>query len=387
MRYLVLLYILLNCTILINAQTITYRLCKYSIITDSTVALVSFEVDKRNIQRETLLLDSIVVQKKRKYKVCKIEENAFQSHSDITHLYLNNVKQILLPETLVAISADVFKDSFNSLQRVGFPKSLKVVGKKAFSNMPSLTEVDITGVNRIEEWSFALNPSLSQVYLDSCVDTIGRNSFFKCTRLSRINLEHVLNIEDYAFEGIAIESLNILKCNIIGEFAFANCKKLENIKMGDSLQLISDFAFHNNSALRFINITSRIIGESSFMGCTSLNNVRLSDRIEKIGQAAFFGCSALKSINLPSSVLRIEAMTFMDCVNLDSIVLPENLTFIGESAFAGSGLTEIVIPATVIEVQDNAFFGCDKLKKIILKNPNTRLGDNAFEADITIEYE
>lgn len=386
MRFLVVFGILFCFTGVLCAQTFGYNNCNYSILSDTTVSLVTYQKNGKNIGQEVLTLDSVVVYKKKKYKVEKIERSAFECEFPKTAFHLHGVKQLCLPQTLSEIDSNVFYGYFNSLQSVTLPDGLTFIGSNAFANLPSLTEVNVKGVTRIGDWSFSLNPSLSQVALDTCVQVIGHNSFFNCSRLKNINLHNVRYIEDHAFKGTAIESLYIPHCKIIGEFAFADCRMINSISFSDKLQLISDFAFHNSSSLRRLCVPSGKIGEGAFMGCTSLNKVELSDAIESIGQAAFFGCSALNSIHIPKFITRIEAMTFMDCINLKSITLPNTLTLIGESAFAGSGLEEIVIPASVLEIQDNAFSNCIALKKVVMQGGKIKIGENVFPENVNIVW-
>lgn len=376
--------ILTFCTTWLNAQTIEYNKSKYSITSDSTVSLLSFGMNEKNPNKETLIPDSIVVHKRRCYKVTRIEQTAFKSNAAKTHLYLSNVKELILPSSLTEISSNTFDGKFNNLKSISINAVLKHIGNNAFVNLPSLTEVSINGGTQIDEWSFSSNPSLSHVALDTCIQIIGKNSFYNCTRLKIINLSAVKGIEEHAFESTALVFLNIPNCGIIGELAFADCRMLSKITFCDSLQMISDFAFYNNSSLKSLYIPSGTIGESAFMGCTSLNYVTISDSVESIGQAAFLGCSALNRIAIPSSITKIEAMTFADCINLRDIVLPNNLIQIGESAFEGCGIREVVIPASVTEIKENAFANCNELETVIIQSDIIKIGNNAFPRSTNI---
>lgn len=384
MRKLFVIIILIFYNIFLFSQNVKYKNNLYSILSDNAVALKLYQVDKKDLFNETLSLDSVVIHKKKKYRVVKIEETAFKSNSSATLIHLNYIKRLILPLTLCEISPNVFNESFNSLQEITIHRNTKVVGNNAFANMPSLTRIDVKGISEINDWCFSLNPSLSFVLFDTCVNIIGKNAFFNCTRLNTVNLENVSFIDEYAFEGTAIEILNIKNCVTIGEFAFANCRNINTVEFSNSLHRIGGFAFYNNTALKSLNISSGIIGESAFMGCTSLTNVLLSDSVDSIAKAAFFGCTALNDINIPSSITRIEAMTFMDCINLNSVVLPDSLKYIGESAFAGSGLSEIVIPASVSEIHNNAFVNCAKLKTVIILSDNIKIGDSVFPENTNI---
>lgn len=384
MRKLLVILLLIFNSIFLFSQNFKFKNNLYSILSDNSVALQSYHVNKSDLFYDILSIDSVVIHKKKKYKITKIEESAFKSKSPTTLIHLNNIKRLDLPLTLCEISPNVFNENFNSLQEITIPQNVKVIGSNTFANLPSLTKIDVRGMSKINDWSFSLNPSLSYVHLDTCVNIIGKNTFFNCTRLNTINLENVSFIDEHALEGTAIKTLNVPNCEIIGEFAFADCRSLNHIEFNDSIHLISNFAFINNTALKSIHIPMGIIGESAFMGCTSLNKVVLSDKIESIGQAAFFGCTALRYINIPSTICKIEAMTFIDCINMEDIILPNNLIIIGESAFEGTGLKEVVIPSSVLEIKNNAFANCRNLKTVILQSDKVKFDDNAFPKDVNI---
>jgi len=182
------------------SQNVKFKNNFYSILSDSTVSLYSYNVGKSDRFDEILFLDSIVICKKRKYNVVKIEESAFKSKSPTTLIHLNNIKRLDLPLTLSEISSNVFNENFNSLQEITIHHNIKDIGYNTFANLPSLTKIDVRGISKINDWSFSLNPSLSYVHLDTCVNIIGKNAFFNCTRLNTINLENVSFIDEHAFE-------------------------------------------------------------------------------------------------------------------------------------------------------------------------------------------
>ena len=70
-----------------------------------------------------------------------------------------------------------------------------------------------------------------------------------------------------------------------------------------------------------------------------------------------FNTAYLEEVVLPEGLQGIEDRTFYNCSALRSINLPESLTYIGESAFQGAGLTEVRIPANVERLGDMAFAG------------------------------
>lgn len=97
------------------------------------------------------------------------------------------------------------------------------------------------------------------------------------------------------------------------------------------------------------------IGNVAFRNMNKVNNIELSDTVEEIGNGAFFENVALKSIHLPNSVKILGDSAFSDCPNLEEVILPDNLLSIGAHAFANAKFTEIVIPETVQYLSADTF--------------------------------
>ncbi len=122
---------------------------------------------------------------------------------------------------------------------------------------------------------------------------------------------------------------------IIGNSAFASCKKLTSIDIPDNIQWIYDNAFRD---------------------CTNLISIRLSKRLSYLGPFTFEKCSSLKSIELPKQITEIKYSTFLGCRSLESVTFPPSLEFIGNKAFYDcQNLTSIYIPGKVRKIKSDAF--------------------------------
>ena len=69
-----------------------------------------------------------------------------------------------------------------------------------------------------------------------------------------------------------------------------------------------------------------------------------------------------ETLDLPVGLRSIEAEAFMGDTSLERVVVPAGTESIGERAFAGSGLREIVLPETLRQIADDAFAGCEGLR-------------------------
>ena len=151
------------------------------------------------------------------------------------------------------------------------------------------------------------------------------------------------------------------------------------------------------------------IGDSAFRWCTDLTSIVIPDGVTSIGDSAFIWCNGLTSIVIPGGVTSIGVNVFENCQSLTSItvepensvyhsagnciietatntlvlgcktsVIPENVTSIGDSAFASHYLTSIVIPDSVTSIGPYAFRGCIFLTSVTIPDGVTSIGDNAF---------
>ena len=108
-----------------------------------------------------------------------------------------------------------------------------------------------------------------------------------------------------------------------------------------------------------------VIGEFAFYNCRSLTSVTIPSSVTSIGEAAFLDCSGLTSVTLPSSVTSIGWSAFRGCSGLTSVTLPSSVTSIGGSAFEGcSGLTSITLPSSVTSIGSSAFSRCSGLTSV-----------------------
>lgn len=161
---------------------------------------------------------------------------------------------------------------------------------------------------------------------------------------------------------------------VIGDYAFYNNDKILNITLPRYVSSIGDFAFAECSKLQSVTVLNiaeedeasapihngvEQIGENAFLSCTKLETITLGNRVKSIGEAAFKNCSALTDIVIPEGVTEIEIHTFDLCSKLKTVTLPSTLTRIGEYAFYKcTQLKTPDIPESVTTIERSAFAGC-----------------------------
>jgi len=105
-----------------------------------------------------------------------------------------------------------------------------------------------------------------------------------------------------------------------------------------------------------VSSTVKKLNRHCFSYLKNVKEIDLSEaEIETIPAMAFVESQSLTDIRFPKNLYKIEIAAFMNCKALASVELPDTLENVGQSAFMGTGLTEIVIPDSVTSIGYNAF--------------------------------
>ena len=201
-------------------------------------------------------------------------------------------------------------------------------------------------------------------------DVVGNYAFWNCRGLTSVTLpSSVTSIGSFAFSGCSgLTSVTIPSgVTSIGSSVFEDCSGLTSIPLPSSVTSIGSSAFRDCRGLTSVTLPSSVtsIGDDAFWGCSGLTSITLPSSVTSIGSYAFYNCSGLTSIPLPSSVTSIGSYAFYNCSGLTSVTLPSSVTSIGDFAFYNcSGLTSVTIPSSVTSIGDDAFYGCSGLASV-----------------------
>ncbi len=368
--------------------------------------------------------------------------------SDMQASLYENIKSIIVPETLKAISGNtqsiqkvyisdlpawIWVDktvnlAFSSstefyvngelLTDYTIPEGTTRIGACSYFNYLSLESITIpASVTEIGEWAFNNCTSLKVVNFEegSQLKNIGLQAFYSCAITEVTIPASVVTIENAAFQSCnLLESVNFEENSQLQIFSgFTSCDNLKKLVVPDGVTRITNISA--NKSLSEITIPQSVIqiggmsgnislkeifipknveligGVAAFARCTSLETVTFEEgsKLQSIGEGAFMDCTALTSITIPANVTELGSYVFLGCTSLQNINYDEgcSLQFLGDGAFSGcSELAFLDIPESVIQIGSFCFDGCNATIKIIIPLSVTKIDENNFWPNTHIFY-
>lgn len=228
------------------------------------------------------------------------------------------------------------------------------------------------------------------------VERLGEFCFYMNTTLSEVTLsDHVVEIERGAFNGTGLKKVHISKSvkkiGVVGrsEFfnPFAECLSLTDIEVASNNRYfkVSDGYLMSKDGSTLL---AYAMGRKD-------ENLTLPDGVSRIGGHAFAGALFIKEVHLPMSMKQIGRNAFLDVALLKKITLNEGLEQIGFGAFVRTAIEEVDLPATFTFsredlVYESPFLLCKSLKRIGV-SPNQKgllVGKDGgvYSSDYTVLY-
>ncbi len=289
------------------------------------------------------------------------------------------ITNITLPESLISIGNDAFRDTV-LLETINYnPISLNnlLVDNGAFALAGTLSSGIIVyiGANviSIPDYIFSAGSDyeiniIELVYLSDALESIGKYAFYQAKLTEILITENVTFIGEKAFgNNTLVDTLNfnatLLSNSLATDNIFQNLgsaldeENYVSVIIGENVKNIPDYFAYNLIKVNFVTINSLEllrVGQFAFKG-TSIVEITLPDGITEIGASAFENLN-FSSLILPDSITTIGNNAFAGMNIIDSLTLPENLSIIGEGAFNNwEAITEITIPESVTRIGINAF--------------------------------
>lgn len=288
-----------------------------------------------------------------------------------------DITEIVLPEGFVSVKENAFKNC-DWVSRVSLPASLVEIGEDAFyATAPDTIVVadgneiySSAGDCLIETHTFTLVLGSNNAVIPSTVKIIGKGAFAFCSVISEIDLSGVIKIQNGAFERCTALKSVTLSNNLVslGADAFKKCTSLEYISIPESVSEIGNHAFSGCESLATVVIMPGVrgIGNGAFES-SGVSTLIMGEGIESIGSSAFAYCSSLLTVDIPEGVKSIGAGAFQGCQMLQVAVIGQGTEIIENNVFMDCPeLTSITLPGTLKEIGFNAFSGCNSVSTVII---------------------
>lgn len=291
------------------------------------------------------------------------------------NLYIDNilVKDLVIPEGVTVVSANAFRD-YKILESVTFPEGFVSVGESAFLNCTSLSKVNFSeSIRRINARAFSGCSALDEIKLPEKIEYIG-NAAFKNTAYYNDNanwdsgfLYIGNNLIEAIGKNIGSDCRLFSKTRLIASDAFYNISSLESITMPDCVEYINDGVFYKCEKMKLSGLPKNLkaIGNSAFMYCGQIKEIDVPSSVFSIGDYAFYGCD-IETLTLREGLCEIGSYAFANNSSLTEIYIPSTVTYLDESAFKTSSITDIYYGDTKAEWK--------------------RLASNVSLGDITVHY-
>ncbi len=274
--------------------------------------------------------------------ITEIGQNAFFGCKLLKELDLSGATSL----TTVGTGAFDTNGTSNGVKTLTIPEKVTSIGNRAFANHTGLTEINFYAAECGDVAKQKDNPFYKAGYnsgvtvnlgaTDKKVTKIPANLFYSdAAYVHGVNTVNFVNVDTTASEG--------------------------EVKFGDN-------AFHTSKELATVTFETAVIpeiGKNAFSS-TKISSITLPAGVTKIGDAAFSSCEALANVNFMDGITYIGNSAFKGCKQLTNAAFTSGsqLTYIGDEAFASSGLTEIVIPKNVTNLGRSAYFNCASANSI-----------------------
>ena len=260
-------------------------------------------------------------------------------------------------------------------------------------------------VASVGQWAFYHDPMLRELSLPAAVSEIGDRAFYDCTALTDIRVDP---------ENAAFRSADGALLTMDGTELVCYCpgRPQTSFTVPDGVKLIRPSAFSYTAALEWVDLPDSLeeIGNWAF-GHTGLRGIVLPESVRTVRYCAFSG-TPMETAALPASLSLIEEYVFgerplahvcywgtrtqwdgmeitddneallgaaLHLISGSRILLPEQLTVIGEEAFAGGSFTQVYLKPSVTEIGKRAFADCAQLAFIRIPASCAAIAADAFE--------
>ena len=161
----------------------------------------------------------------------------YQPKNIVSHEFSDGVGTITFSENVTVVPYGFFYDySSEYITRIELPNSITRIEGSFHSGI-----------------SYA--STLNHMNIPNSLTYIGKDAFYGCPlKFSSDAFSNVEYIEDFAFRGSDIKSVNLTNIKYIGKMAFCDCGQLINVTIGKNCEFIGYCAFSDSGKYGYVNI-------------------------------------------------------------------------------------------------------------------------------------
>lgn len=173
-----------------------------------------------------------------------------------------------------------------------------------------------------------------------------------------------------------IKNIILVFCMTLMMFCILD--KKENVEAAATWQIEGTTIIAYNGTESTVNVPEGMtkIGPGAFSSNTKLNKVVLPDSVTEIGMRAFAGCTNLADINI-ENIEKIGEVAF-EGTAIQEVVFSDKIVEIPIGCFAYSSVKKVTLGKNVIGISSSAFYECKKLQEINLSDCLLSIGSQAF---------
>ena len=311
------------------------------------------------------------------------------------------------------IRNQVYWKASKSIQLIFIPASLLKIGQHAFfaSQVKYLLFARNARIQFINQYAFSGTTDLHSVQFPLSIEKFGEHMFYNSS-IKSISFPFIIQVEPRDFKGCKQQNSNLQS---IDRNSFCRCTRLTSIEIPFSVKEILSYAFLHSScrSITFApNSQLEMIGKGAFGSCSNLFSFTVPSSVKEIGESAFYNsnlhsiyfelnskltkfsrnlfqfCTKLQLISIPANVEEIDAKAFANS-NVNSVLFaPDSkLRKIGKKAFLGCALGTICIPSSVESIEDGAFEDCAQLTSVVIPADSRlqMISSSAFEGCLNLQ--
>lgn len=280
------------------------------------------------------------------------------------------------------------KDSYS------MPATITDIAEYAFWGNTGVKSITISNnLREIPDYAFANCKALAGITIPYSVNTIGIKAFSDCVNLETAVIPSVVSvIHETAFDGcgklqvsaeegtaahrffLAWKEKNQTEYDYTGDNSEEEQEAVEKPEEVTGALLGSSYVVANRATVMIDNSVFPVYGEDTAGGGMT---------------EPVFNADLAKGTDIPKYTVAFDSIladqAFYRSHEVAEYSFPEQLTEIGEFAFARSNLTEAVIPSGVTAIRYAAFYHCDYLRTVEIPKTVTSIAPKAFAESMWLE--